>query len=100
MTLYQLITTNLSIPTAYGMFKAGQVPPYICLMGAGQSQFEADNTYYIRKDRWTIEYYFKIKDPDLEASIEDLLLENGYKYDKSEDIYIDGENVFVIYYNV
>ena len=36
----------------------------------------------------------------MEARIEALLLENGYLYDKSEDVYIEDEGVFVIYYTI
>lgn len=99
MTLYQLMAT-LGKPVAYGYHSQPQVPPYFVLMGAGQNAFEADNTYYQRTDRWQIEYYFKKKDPEFEATIEDLLLDNGYLYSKSEDVYIEGEDVFVIYYDV
>ena len=40
------------------------------------------------------------KDETMEARIEALLLENGYLYDKSEDVYIEDEGVFVIYYTI
>lgn len=99
MTVYQLINT-LGKPTAYGYHSASQELPYFCIMGVGQDQFEADNTYYTKKNRWQIEYYFINKDPDFEEQIENLLLENGYKYTKSEDIYIEDEDVFVIYYDI
>ena len=99
MTLYQMIAT-LGKPVAYGYHSTPQTVPYFVLMGAGQDQFQADNTYYKKADRWQIEYYFKKKDPEFEGQIEDLLLSNGYRYEKSEDVYIDGEDVFLIYYTV
>ena len=99
MTIYQIIKT-LGKPVAYGYHSTPQTLPYFCLMGAGQGKFEADNTYYKRKDNWQIEYYFTDKDPTFEATIEDLLLQYGYKYTKSEDIYIEDEDVFVIYYEI
>ena len=99
MTIYQIIAT-LEKPVAYGYHSQPQPLPYFCLMGAGQDQFQADNTYYTREDHWQIEFYFKEKDPTLEKSVEDLLLQYGYKYTKSEDIYIESEDVFVIYYEV
>ena len=40
------------------------------------------------------------KDETIESAIEDLLLENGYLYEKSEDVFIENEGVFVIYYTV
>lgn len=99
MTLFQLLQT-LGKPVAYGYHSNPQPLPYFCIMGAGQGQFEADNTYYTRKDHWQIEYYFTSKDPTFEATIENLLLNNGYKYSKSEDVYIENEDVFVIYYDI
>ena len=99
MTVFQTLQT-LGMPVAYGYHSQPQTPPYMCLIGAGQEQFEADNTYYKVKDNWQIEYYFKDKNPETEASIESLLLSNGYRYDKSEDVYIDNEDVFVIYYDI
>lgn len=99
MTIYQIIST-LGKPVAYGYHSKPQQLPYFCLIGAGQDKFEADNTYYTRQDRWQVEYYFTKKDPALEKSVEDLLLQYGYKYDKSEDIYIESEDVFVIYYDI
>ena len=99
MTVYQIIN-SLGKPTAYGYHSKRQDLPYFCIMGAGQDQFEADNTYYTKQDRWQIEYYFITKDPDFENSIEQLLLSYGYKYTKSEDVYIEDEDVFVIYYDI
>lgn len=99
MTIFQLLQT-LGLPVAYGYHSKEQELPYLCIIGAGQDQFEADTTYYVTKDRWQIEYYFKKKDPALEAQIESLLLENNYRYDKSEDTYLDGQDVFLIYYDI
>ena len=98
-TVFQKLQT-LDIPVAYGYHSQPQSPPYLCLLGAGQEQFQADNTYYTIRDNWQIEYYFKAKSPETEASVENLLLSNGYRYTKSEDVYIEGEDVFVIYYDI
>lgn len=106
MTLFEILTnpeTGLGIPCAYSHFRDDEVPeapPYLVYMGDGQDTFEADNTYYWTRNRYQIEYYFTIKDEDQEAAIEKLLLDNGYLYDKTEDVYIEDQGVFVIYYNV
>ena len=106
MTLFEILTdpeTGLEIPCAYSHFRDDDVPeapPYLVYMGDGQDTFEADNTYYWTRNRYQIEYYFTIKDEDQEAAIEKLLLDNGYLYDKTEDVYIEDQGVFVIYYNV
>lgn len=100
MTIYELITTELKLPCAYGYHSTKQTPPYFCVMGSGQEQFQADNTYYTKKNGWQVEYYFTDKDTELEEAIENLFLNNGYKYTKSEDVYIESEDVFVIYYDI
>ena len=106
MTLVAILTnpeTGLGIPCAYSHFRDDEVPeapPYLVYMGDGQDTFEADNTYYWTRNRYQIEYYFTTKDEDQEAAIEKLLLDNGYLYDKTEDVYIEDQGVFVIYYNV
>ena len=103
MTIYELLTDSdhgLGLPVAYGHFTTDEKLPFICLMGAGQNTFKADNTFIERKDRTQIELYFKRKDPAIEAALESLLLENGYLYTKSEDTYIQSEDVTVIYYDV
>lgn len=106
MTIYEILTdpqTGLSIPCAYSHFSGKNVPkapPYLVYIGAGQDTFDADNSYYWRRNRYQLEYYFTKKDEAQEAEIETLLLNNGLKYQKSEDVFIDSENVFVIYYNI
>lgn len=97
--IFTLLQT-LGRPVAYGYHTKERELPFLCLMGAGQDHFEADTTYYVTKDRYQIEYYFRKKDGAFEAEIEALLLSNGHRYEKSEDIYIDDEDVFVIYYDI
>ena len=102
MTLFEILQQT-GIPCAYSHFdeeNSPAAPPYIVYLGGGQDNFEADNTYYYQRNRYQIEYYFTNKDEDVEAQIEQLLLAHGYLYDKSEDVYIEDEGVFVIYYNV
>ena len=99
MTLFQLLQT-LNIPCAYSHFKNAQTPPYIVYIGNGQTTFKADDTYYYKYNNYQVEYYFKTKSMTTEESIETLLLSNGYRYEKSEDIYLDDQDVFLIYYYV
>ncbi len=99
MTIYQTLqSTNL--PCAYSHFKKKQSPPYIVYIGNGQETFQADNTHYWKQNTYQVEYYFTTKNEQHEASIENALLEAGYLYEKSEDIYIEDEDVFVIYYYI
>ena len=102
MTIFELLQT-LDMPVAYSHFKEDEgpeSPPYIVYLGNGQNTMDADNTHYYRQNQYQIEYYFTDKDEEKEAEIEDLLLENGYNYEKSEDVYIEDQGVFVIYYDV
>lgn len=98
MTVFELLQT-LELPVVYGRHTKKVETPYLLLTGAGQDHFEADTTYYVTKDRWTLEYYFSKKDPELEKRIETLLLDNGYRYEKSEDLYLDDQEVFFVYYD-
>lgn len=103
-TLYEILETS-GLPCAYSHFKGGAEevpfsPPYLVYIGSGRDNMAADNTYIWGRNRYQVEYYFTKKDEAKEAEIEALLLSNGYNYTKSEDVYIESEGVFVIYYNV
>lgn len=99
MAIFQTLqTTNL--PCAYSHFKTPQEPPFIVYIGNGQATFKADNTIYHHRNTYQIEYYFTQKNEANESAIESALLSAGYIYEKSEDIYIEEEDVFVIYYYV
>ena len=99
MSIYQTLQST-GLPCAYSHFKTKQDPPYIVYIGNGQDTFQADDTHYWRNNRYQVEYYFTSKNEQNEASIEDALLEVGYNYEKSEDIYIEDQGVFVIYYYI
>lgn len=106
MTLYEILTdeeTGVDIPVAYSHFTDKNVPsapPYLVYLGAGQDTFDADNSFYWTRNRYQLEYYFTKKDESKETAIESVLLANGFLYQKSEDVYIESEGVFVIYYNI
>ena len=99
MTIYQTLQST-GLPCAYSHFKTTQTPPYIVYIGNGQDVLNADNTHYWRRNTYQVEYYFTTKDESNEAAIEDALLDNGFIYEKSEDVYIEDQGVFVIYYYI
>lgn len=99
MTIYQTLQST-GLPCAYSHFKTDQKPPYIVYIGNGQDVLNADNTHYWRRNTYQVEYYFTTKNESNEAAIEDKLLENGFIYEKSEDVYIEDQGVFVIYYYI
>lgn len=99
MTIYETLQST-GLPCAYSHFRKKQTPPYIVYIGNGQDTFQADDTHYWRQNRYQIEYYFAQKNEAAETAIEDALLTNGYIYEKTEDIFLEEEGVFVIYYQV
>ena len=99
MSIYQILQST-DLPCAYSHFKTPQSPPYLVYSGNGQDTLDADNTHYWRNNRYQVEYYFTDKNEQNEAAIENALLGNGFLYDKSEDVYIEAEGVFVIYYYI
>jgi len=99
MTIFQTLQST-GLPCAYSHFKKAQSPPYIVYIGNGQETFKADNTHYWKRNTYQVEYYFTTKNESNEEAIESALLDNGFLYEKSEDIYIEDEGVFVIYYYI
>lgn len=98
-TIYEVLQST-GLPCAYSHFKTKQKPPYLVYIGGGQAVLDADNTHYWRENTYQVEYYFTEKNEELETEIEDALLDNGYNYEKSEDVFIQEEDVFVIYYSI
>ena len=99
MTIYQTLQST-GLPCAYSHFKKPQSPPYIVYIGNGQDTFNADDTHYWKNNKYQVEYYYTQKNESNEASIENALLGAGFLYEKSEDVYIEEEDVFVIYYYI
>ena len=102
VTFFETIQAT-GLPCVYSHYEQGREDirfPYLAYHGNGQNTFGADNTYHWRENQYTLEYYFLEKDEEQEAELEQVLLDAGYLYDKSEDVYIDTEGVFVIYYGI
>lgn len=99
MTIYQTLNKT-GLPCVYSHFAKPQNAPYIVYIGNGQNTFGADNTWFWKKNQYQIEYYFTEKNEANENAIENELLKEGYNYTKSEDVFIEDENIFVIYYYV
>lgn len=99
MSIYSTLQST-HLPCAYSHFKTAQTPPYIVYIGNGQDVLNADNTHYWKRNQYQVEYYFTTKNEQNEESIESALLNNGFLYEKSEDIFIEEQGVFVIYYYI
>ena len=102
MTANELITAlrTLNIPVAYFRTKEKLTLPYLIYYGNGQDIFNADNTVWHKANNYTIEYYFDRKNEAKEDEIEQLLASKGWNYSKSEDIYIESEDIFEIIYEI
>lgn len=92
------VADDLNIPVAFGAFDEPQDPPFACVLGAGQDQFHADGIPYEKWNLYDFEYYFENKDVDREEAIEEELTAAGFVYRKSEDVYIDDENMYQVTY--
>lgn len=101
MTIFQTLQ-GTGLPCRYSHFKQGEtIPPrYIVYLGSGQASLAADDTKIWTRNEYQVEYYYADKDEAAEAAIESALLAAGYMYEKSGDVYIENEGVFVIYYSV
>ena len=88
------------LPVAYGRFKSKTEPPFIIYLGNGQNIDFADNEPTFKKNEYQIQLCFKNKDEAVEESLEQVLVSDGFNYEKAEDIYIESEDLFVIYYTV
>ena len=99
MTIYETLEST-GIPVTYGRVSENMTLPYMVVMGTGQNTKSADNTFYYKKNSYRIEYYFDKKSEQNENAIEKILLDRGYQYEKSEDLYIEDEDVFAIYYYI
>lgn len=73
-------------------------PPFVVYYGSGQNKDAADDTHYWSENSYNIEYYFEVKSNQTEEAIENAILEGGYQYEKSEDTYLEDEDLFAIYY--
>lgn len=100
---------DMNIPWAYLTFRSSTYldadgnehevkPPFAVYYGSGQSKLSADNTHYWSENTYTIEYYFTDKSSTYEEGIEAAILAEGFQFEKSGDIYLEDEDVVVIYY--
>lgn len=74
--------------------------PFLIYLGRGSSNLLADNKVYESKYNYTIEYYFNLKDERVEKDIEQLFNDNNIPWEKSEDIFISEENMYLIRYEI
>lgn len=100
---------STGIPWAYMLFRDKTfvdeegiehevIPPFLVYYGAGQEKRSADNTHYWSQDIYNVEYYFSEKNETNEEELEAALLAAGFQFEKSEDVYLEDEDLFAVYY--
>lgn len=100
-TLYELLS-SYKFPVSYMKFNVNEgeelTYPYLVYMGDGQDRFISDNLNYFTENNYRVEYYFKFKNENEERDFENFLKENHIIWEKSEDTYIDEEDLYLINY--
>lgn len=101
MTFFNTLKNAIDIPVFYGR----KIPddtslPFVVYTGAGMVTEYADNGHYRAGAAYTVEYYFATKDETAETALEAAFDDIGAFWSKSEDSYISGSDMFVIYYDL
>ncbi|MFN2746969.1 hypothetical protein ACINLE_17475 [Bacillus sp. z60-18] len=85
-------------PVAYSHFKAAVEPPFITYTTSDTSNLMADNQVYKKITDVQVDLYTSIKDPVVEAKLEQLLDQNKIPYE-ADETWIESEQLFQrIYY--
>ena len=87
------------LPLAYDHFAEGESPdpPFLVFLFPGTDNVFADDTVYKKIDQLNIELYTDKKDPEIETTIEDILLSHELSYEKSE-VWIESEKMYEVLY--
>lgn len=87
---------SLGIPVAYYKFNKPQKLPFCVFFEYGAEIKGADNYNLYRETEIRIELYYDKKSPELEHKIENLFRDR--ELEKTADIYIKDENMFMTAY--
>lgn len=102
MTYKQIASmiASIGLPFAYYQFPddTKQAPPFICFL-YDYDDIYADNLNYVGRVTLMIELYTAVKDFAFEASVEDVLKNNGFSYGKTAT-YIDNEKMWQVVYTM
>lgn len=92
---------EMGIPSAYDHFSEGESPdpPFICFLYPKAEEFGADNIVYHSFNQLDIEVYTDLKDPVLEAKVEEVLSAHELFYHKSE-VWIEEEKLYEVLYEL
>ena len=101
---YKEISTmigTMGLSYAYRFFPLNEAPalPYIVFYYPNNDDFSADNENYVPIVDVNIELYTENKDFDTESSVEAVLKQNGFFYEKSE-YYLETEQMYEVLYQI
>ena len=95
------MVAEMGLPYAYHHFAEGESPepPFLVFLCPEADNFAADGIVYFKMNRLHIELYTDLKQPDLEESVEAVLLKHGIFYSKSET-WIESEKLYEVLYGM
>lgn len=100
--LYALLEST-GYPVVYHSFVASnldaEIPPYIVYFFTDSDNISADNKVAVRRNNYRVELYTDKKDLLAESTLETVLDNASFFYNKQE-VYIDTESMFQIIYEV
>lgn len=92
---------EMRLPFAYDHFNEGESPepPFLVFLYPKSDNFPADGIAYYKINQLDIELYTDLKQPELEETIEAVLLKYGIFYGKSE-VWIESEKLYEVLYEM
>ncbi len=98
--VFQMIK-SAGFPVAYDHFEEGQEPekPYAIYRYPGTNNFPADGVVYQDINQLDIELYTEIKDLEAEKTMEAVLKEHGFFYERTES-YLSTEKMYEVLYEM
>lgn len=92
---------EMGLPFAYDHFAEGESPdpPFLVFLYPKALNFSADGIAYFKINQLDIELYTDLKQPELEETIEAVLLKYGIFYGKSE-VWIESEKLYEVLYEM
>ncbi len=92
---------EMGLPFAYDHFVEGEAPepPFLVFLYPKADNFSADGIAYFKINQLDIELYTDLKTPELEETIEAVLLKYGIFYGKTET-WIESEKLYEVLYEM
>ena len=88
------------IPVARNEFKTEQSFPFVIYYSDGSINFFADGSVFHSRDKYVVEVYTEKKEGDLEDAIEERLNQHELSWEKTSDMFIESESMYMVAYYV